>query len=103
MNHKLSSSATAAGIISFLVLFLFMPLGADAEGSKSINESGTVATVNKTAITLRDISYRKKTEEAYGNNRATAEVALVSIINDVIEREVALRHGVVVTQEEQVG
>jgi hypothetical protein len=77
-----------------------MPFGADAEGPESINRSRTVATVSKTAITLRDISHRIKTEEAYGNDGATAAVALVSLVNDAIEREVALRHGVAITQEE---
>jgi len=77
-----------------------MPFVTDAEGPESINESGTAATVGKTAITLRDISYIIKIEEAYGNARATATIALVSLVNEAIEREVAQKHGVFITQEE---
>ena len=100
MDHRLSGLATSNGILSFLVLFLFMLFGADAEESKSINESGTVARVNKASISLRDISYRIKTEEAYGNDSVTASIALVSLVNDAIECEVALRNDIVITQEE---
>ena len=100
MNHGLSNLAKATGILSVLLLFLFMPFVTDAEGSERITEPGTVATVSKTVITMRDISYRIRTEEAYGNDRATVAVALVSLINDAFEREVALKHGVVITQDE---
>lgn len=100
MNHGLSNSTTAIIILCLLLVVLFMPFLTDAEGYESSNEYGVVATVSKTVIILRDISYRIKTEEAYGSARATVAVALVSLINDAIEREVALKHGVAVTQEE---
>lgn len=99
-NHWVSSSLAATGILSVLVLFLFVPFGADAEGAESINESGAAAKVSKRAISFRDVSYRIKIEEAYGNDTVVPAVALVSLINDAVESEVALKHGVVITQDE---
>ena len=45
--------------------------------------------VGHTAICVKDISYRLKTEQAYENLGATEEVAIISLINDIIEHEVA--------------
>jgi hypothetical protein len=56
--------------------------------------------IGQTAITVKDISYRLKTEQSYENPGATEEVALILIINDAVEHAIALLNGVAATQEE---
>jgi hypothetical protein len=46
------------------------------------------------------VTYRLKTEQAYENSGATEEVALISLINDAVEHEIALLNGVAAIQEE---
>ena len=59
-----------------------------------------VAFVGKTEITEKDISYKVQIEKAYGNEGATREVALISLVNDAIEYETAAIYGVTLTREE---
>jgi hypothetical protein len=59
-----------------------------------------LATVGQTRITGDDISYRITVERAYGNDSVIDSVALVALINDALEREVARRWKVDVTPHE---
>lgn len=56
--------------------------------------------VNKSAITYRDIDYKLSIERAYENQQISKEGACVLLVNDAIEREVAIMNGVVSTQQE---
>lgn len=60
----------------------------------------TVATVGSRTITAQDISLRVATEAVYGHSGLTSSAALVSLINDAIEREVAASLGVDATVAE---
>jgi hypothetical protein len=62
----------------------------------------TLALVGKTAIPKRDVSFRVKVEHSYDNYAVSNEVALISLINDTVEYEIARSHGVEVTREEIV-
>jgi hypothetical protein len=87
-------------ILTALLIIDLLALGAHPALANPSSTPNTVAVVGHTAITVRDISYRLKTEKAYENLGATEETALISLINDAIEHEVALLNGVVATQEE---
>ena len=62
--------------------------------------SVAVAVVGKALIIAKDISFKIRIEEAYGNHGETEEVALISLINDAIEHEIALIHIVLITKDE---
>ena len=51
-------------------------------------------------LSLNPFAYRLKTEQAYQNYTATEEVALISLVNDAVEHEIASLNGVVATREE---
>ena len=87
-------------ILAALLIIGFLAFGVHPAKAEPINAPNTVAVVGQTAIAVRDISYRLKTEQAYENSGATEEVALISLINDAVEHEVASLNGVVVTLEE---
>jgi hypothetical protein len=87
-------------ILAALLIIDLLAFGAHPALAKPSNAPKTVAVVGQTAIPVRDISYRLKTEQAYENSGATEEVALISLINDAVEHEVASLNGVVATQEE---
>ena len=61
---------------------------------------GTVAEIGRSRIETGDISFKIRIEQSYGNDRATEEVALISLINDAIEHETAFRHHILITQDE---
>ena len=61
---------------------------------------GAVAEVGGARIGDADVSYRVAVEKAYGNATATEAAALVSLVNDTLEGEVARAVGVDATAEE---
>ncbi len=61
---------------------------------------GAVAEVGGAQISSADVSYRVAVEKAYGNATATEAAALVLLVNDALEREVARAAGVDATAEE---
>ena len=90
----------ATRILAALLIIDLLAFGVHPAKGTSSDAPKTIAMVGHTAITVKDISYRLKTEQAYENLGATEEVALISVINDAIEHEVALLNGVVATREE---
>ena len=87
-------------ILAALLIIDLLAFGVHPAVTNPSNAPKTVALVGHTAVTLKDISYRLKTEQAYENLGATEEVALISLINDSIEHEIASQNGVVATPEE---
>jgi len=83
-----------------IALFILNSLTLSAQTSRAGKDERKVALVGKTAIKERDVSYKVQIEKAYGNERATREAALVSLINDAIEHEIAAIHGVTITRED---
>ncbi len=59
-----------------------------------------IARVGNSLISEREISYKVQIEKAYGNEGATGEAALISLINDTIENEIATNYGIIITREE---
>ncbi len=59
-----------------------------------------LAKAGQTRITGDDISYRNAVEEAYGNDSITDSVALVALVNDALEHELAQSFGMMITPEE---
>ena len=80
-------------ILAALLIIDLLAFGVYPAMPNPINAPKTVAVVGHTAITVNDISYRLKTEQAYENSGATEEVALISLINDAVEHEVASLNG----------
>lgn len=62
-----------------------------------------LATVGQSAISQQDVAYRIGIANAYGNQGMTDAAALVSLVNDALEREVGRKAGVVVTKDELDG
>jgi hypothetical protein len=87
-------------ILALLLIIDLLAFGVDPAMADPSNAPSAVAVVNNTVITVKDISYRLKTEQAYENSGATEEVTLVSLINDAIEHRIASPNGVVATREE---
>lgn len=85
--------------IIMLLLFGFMRAFLTETSGAGAAEA-TSAFVGKTAIAEKDIIYKVQIEKAYGNEGATREVALISLINDSIEHEIAARCNVNITREE---
>jgi LysM repeat protein len=52
-------------------------------------QAQSVATVGGNEITATDVNYRIATEAAYGNTTVNRAMALISLVNDAIERKVA--------------
>jgi hypothetical protein len=97
MNWKSSITGLMIRIFSAL-LVLITVFFAQTAWPGEINKK--VAFVGKTTITEKDISYKVQIEKTYGNEGATREVALISLVNDAIEYETAKIYGVSITQEE---
>ncbi len=89
-----------ARIVSILFLSFAILPGAFPGGGRAEDCLEIVARIGKEEISLNDISFRIKTEEAYGNYVVTREVALISLLSDAAERAVAEVHGVLITLEE---
>ena len=87
-------------ILTALLIIDLLALGAHPALANPSDAPKTVAVVGHTAITVKDISYKLKTEQAYENFGVNEEVALISLINDAIEHEVASLNGVIATPEE---
>ena len=87
-------------ILAALLIIDLLAFGVYPAMPNPINAPKTVAVVGHTAITVNDISYRLKTEQAYENFGANEEITLISLINDSIEGEIASLNGVVATPEE---
>lgn len=84
-----------------LVLFGLMLASLTETTRIGATEAGEkVAVVGKTAITEKEISYKVQIEKAYGNQGATEEAALISLVNNAIEYEMATVYGVAITREE---
>lgn len=64
------------------------------------NEQQHEAQVGGTIITVEDVSNRIKTEQAYGNKEFKKPVALITLINESVESEVARIHNVMATRQE---
>jgi hypothetical protein len=64
---------------------------------------GILAEVGEVKISSTDLSYKMAVEKAYGNDAISEEAALVSLVNDAIEHEVAKIYGVTVTPEDVAG
>jgi hypothetical protein len=86
--------------LALLTLFISLTTAAGIQGAEAVGVNEEFAVVGRTIITGKDISYRIKTEQAYGNEAITDEVALISLVNDALEEEAAGMNGVAVTQEE---
>lgn len=95
MNSRLSNTYKILGALLILLSLTFL---AEAGGTGEAEKR--VAVIGKTAITGKDISYKVRIEKAYGNEGATAEIALISLVNDAIEHEIATIYGVTITREE---
>lgn len=89
------SGLTVSTRLFLLIIFFSISLSSHAKEAGRI-----VAHVGETAITERDVGYRVNIAEAYGNEGMAPGTALVSLVNDAIEREVARANGVIVTSEE---
>jgi hypothetical protein len=94
VSYRRPGRVNAARLFCLLV-FLSVVFSSHAEEARR-----TVAHVGKTNITSRDIDYRIEIGRAYGNEGMTSEAALVSLVNDAIEREAARMYGIAVTNEE---
>ena len=66
----------------------------------SVTMGATVARVGNVDISSHDIAYRVATERVYGNNSMTEAAALVSLINEAFEKQVAESVGVSASPEE---
>ena len=87
--------------IVFLLFVFFCPVSCLKRSvSQEIEGQKIVAMVGRTAITTKHISYKIGIEQAYGKEGITPEAALISLINDTIEIEMALMQSVVVTEDE---
>jgi hypothetical protein len=73
-----------------LVALLLVPVTALAQ-------ERSIATVGATEVTSQDIGYRTAVERAYGNDAVPPAAALVSLINEALEREAASAVGVAPT------
>jgi len=62
-----------------------------------------LATVGQEAISQTDITYRIGIARAYGNQGMTDATALVSLVNDALEREVGRKAGIIATAKELAG
>lgn len=98
MNPKLSSGALIA--LSSAVLFVIVSLSILAKAGVTGEAAKSVAIVGKTAITEKEIFYKVQIEKAYGNEGVTAAAALISLINDALEHEVAGIHDVSISRGE---
>jgi hypothetical protein len=97
--ERLHLVSTARVVGAFLFV---LPLGCKAETESAVKPGlGKAAClVGQTPITAREIHNRKKVEEAYGNCGMSDETAIISLVNDALERETARMHNVVVTEQE---
>lgn len=82
-----------------LRLALFVPC-LFAAGMALAGPTAWVARVEESAISRADADYWLKVEQVYGNPSASEEAAVVALVNDAVEREVARRAGVAATPEE---
>lgn len=64
------------------------------------NTGKSAAVVGTRIIKSKHINYRLNTEKAYGNSGATNAVALISLVNEAVEHEVARANGVTISQQE---
>ena len=94
------ASIIALSSRSFSVLFILVLLTFLAEAGRAEEGGKSVGLVGKTAIKEKDNSYKLQVEKAYGNEGATREAALISLINDTIEHEIATTYGITITAEE---
>lgn len=82
------------------VLFLLIFLTFSGKVAMTGEVTKKVAFVGKTALTEKDVYYKIQIEKAYGNERTTREIALIALINDLIEHEIGAILGVTVTRNE---
>lgn len=100
MNSNSSATASIVRIVNTLFLVIFL-LSLTELGWTGTTETGKgVAAVGKTVITEKEISYKVQIEKAYGNEGATRDVGLISLVNDTIEYEVATFYGITITRDE---
>ena len=87
-------------IFGALLIIISLTSLAEANRTGATETGEKVAVVGKTEITEKEISYRVRIEKAYGNEGATEEAALISLVNDAIEYEIATIYGATIAQEE---
>jgi len=97
MNFKSSITGLIVRIFSALLILITAFL---AGAGMSGEVARKIAFVGKTTITEKEIFYKIQVEKAYGNEGATREAALISLVNDAIEHEIAKIYGVTITREE---
>jgi hypothetical protein len=97
MHSRLSDSSRIFGALFILVSLTLLT---EANRAWATEAGERVAVVGKKAITEKEISCRVQIEKAYGNEGATEEAALISVINDAIEHEIATIYGVTITRDE---
>jgi len=74
-------------LMKFLPLIFILFISCTPGGQK--RPPGIISEVGSSGITSLDLSYKMAIERAYGNNSITGASALVALINDTIEKEVA--------------
>ncbi|MCK4739508.1 MAG: hypothetical protein KAT46_06130 [Deltaproteobacteria bacterium] len=86
-------------VIILALLFLSLTTETFATGGENKDEP-VLAFVGKSAISYTSVQNKIKVEQAYGNKTITEASALVSLINEATQREVARLHWVVASNEE---
>ncbi len=83
-----------------LFLSFFLMMDSLWAGPADPGRTDAAVFVNQSAITYRDIDYKLSIERAYENQQIAKEGACVLLVNDAIEREIAVMNGVVPAQQE---
>lgn len=82
----------------FLMTFMLFFINLSCNKNKQNNE--LIAIVGQTLITTKDIKYRLGIEKAYGKNNTDSIEALMMLINDAVEQEVARKVNMLPTPQE---
>ncbi|HEX7319904.1 MAG TPA: hypothetical protein VF399_06065 [bacterium] len=82
-------------VLTVLLLFTFIAII-----SCGSDDHRTLAVVAETCITRADLAYKIAIEKAYGDTAFTEQAALVALINDAFETEVARMHGIAAAPED---
>jgi hypothetical protein len=87
-------------IIIFSIVMFFAVGALTAGTTKDTMQGQILAKAGSLQIYRTDAAYKVGIEKAYGNERVTEVIALVSLINDALEHEAAGMHGVTIKRDE---
>jgi len=84
-------------------LFLAVVFASVCDATQTDGAPLSIATVGQYHLARTDLGYRIGIARAYGNRGVSDAEALLSLVNDALEREIARRTGIIVTAKELTG